>query len=109
MISMLRALVVVLFASALSCHAQEHRLLPVDEGAADPSWVRFRTQLLDAVARRDQKFVTSIVDRRIRNISPQDGPAEFRKLWEPHAADSPLWVQLPKLLYLGSAYVKRDK
>jgi hypothetical protein len=71
--------------------------------------VRFKARLLDALAKRDQKFVISVVDGRIRNTSDKDGIAEFRRLWEPHSAASPLWVELPKILFLGGAFVKRDK
>ena len=45
----------------------------------------------------------------MRNISGVDGVAEFRKLWELNNPDSPLWSELPKLLFLGSAMVKQDK
>ena len=89
--------------------AQEVKLLPADEGAHDPSWTSFKARLLAALAKRDQKFVLGIVDARIRNTLGPDGSAEFRKLWQPHAADSPLWVELPKLLFLGGVFIKRDQ
>lgn len=94
---------------AAGVNAQEVRLPPIDEAASDATWPRFRARLLEALARRDQKFVLGIVDSRIRNISPIDGVTEFRKLWEPQSADSPLWVELPRLLFLGSVFVKRGK
>jgi len=89
--------------------AQEVKLLPVDEGAHDPSWASFKARLLEALAKRDQKFVLGIVDARVRNTLGPDGSTEFRKLWQPHAADSPLWVELPKLLFLGGVFIKRDQ
>ena len=89
--------------------SQAVKLLPVDEGGKDPTWTTFKTRLLEALARRDQKFVLSIVDARIRNTLGPDGSAEFRKLWHPHTADSPLWAELPKLLFLGGVFVKRDQ
>lgn len=89
--------------------AQEIKLPPVDEAAGDATWVRFKARLLDALARRDQKFVISVIDGKIRNTSDKDGSAEFRRLWEPHSAVSPLWLELPKILFLGGAFVKRDK
>lgn len=92
-----------------SAGAQEVKLLPADEGAHDPSWTAFKARLLAALAKRDQTFVLGIVDARIRNTLGPDGSAEFRKLWQPHAADSPLWVELPKLLFLGGVFVKRDQ
>jgi hypothetical protein len=104
-----RLLIALLLVCSFAAYAEQQQLPPVDEGMADATWPRFRTRLLDALAKRDQKFVLSILDSRIRNISSKDGAAEFRKLWEPHAAESPLWVELQKVLFLGSTYVKRDK
>lgn len=108
---MLRHLLVAVALAAVvgGAAAQEVKLLPVDEGASDLSWARFKARLLDALEKRDQKFVLGIVDARIRNTLGQDGSTEFRKLWQPHAADSPLWVELPKLLFLGGVFVKHDK
>ncbi len=108
---MLRHLLAALAVAAVAggAAAQEVKLLPVDEGAHDPSWTHFKARLLDALAKRDQKFVLGIVDSRIRNTLGPDGSTEFRKLWQPHAVDSPLWTELPKLLFLGGAFVKRDQ
>jgi len=108
---MLRCLLaaVALATVAGAATAQQVKLLPVDEGAHDLSWTHFKARLLDALARRDQKFVLGIVDARIRNTLGQNGIMEFRRLWQPQAADSPLWVELPKLLFLGGVFVKRDK
>jgi hypothetical protein len=106
----LRALcVALLLLLATAGAAQELKLLPVDEGASDATWPRFKARLLDALARHDEQFILGIVDRKIRNISGPDGVAEFKKLWEPQSAESPLWAELSKLLFLGGVFVKRDK
>ncbi len=86
--------------------AQQVKLLPVDEAAADISWVRFRNQLLTALARRDKSFVLSIVDAKVDNgpDSPK-GVAEFKKEWEFDGAAAALWPELSKILFLGSVYV----
>lgn len=108
--TLLRALTAaILLVAALTAAAQEVKLFLVDEGASDPSWTRFKARLLDALEKRDQKFVLGIVDGRIRNISDRDGVAEFKKLWEPQSAASPLWTELPKLLFLGGVFVKRER
>ena len=93
---------------ATASAAQEFKLAPVDEGASDASWPRFKARLLAALARRDQQFLLDVVDRKIRNTSGVEGPAEFKKLWEPQSAESAVWTELPKLLFLGSVFVKRD-
>ena len=101
--------VMLLWLSAAACVAQELKLPPVDEGITDATWTRFKARLLQALARRDGPFILDIVDRNIRNTSGTGGIAEFRKLWEPHAAASPLWTELPKVLFLGGVFVKRDR
>ena len=105
----MRALCLTLLLSfAMTCAAQEARLPPVDEGVADATWPRFKARLIDALAHRDQQFIRGILDRKIRNMSDIDGVAEFEKLWEPQSDSSPLWIELPKLLFLGGVFVKRD-
>jgi hypothetical protein len=101
-------LAVLLFTAGNVC-AQPVKIAPVDEATSDATWPRFRTQLIDALIKRDQKFVMGIVDRNVRNISEIKGVAEFRKLWEPNLATSPLWTELPKVLFLGSAFVKQGQ
>ena len=89
--------------------AQELKLPPVDEGATDTTWPRFKARLLEALTQRNPQFLLGIVDPKIRNTSGTDGVAEFKKLWEPQSATSPLWIELQRLLFLGGVFVKRDK
>src|SRR5258706_14324605 len=97
----------VLIALAIGAHAQDFKLLPVDEAINDATWLRFKSHLLDALSKRDQKFVLGIVDARIRNISEKNGSAEFRRLWDLQSAGSTLWIELPKILALGGRFGKR--
>jgi hypothetical protein len=88
--------------------AQEKRLLPVDDGATDASWVSFRNQLLNALAGRDRGFVLSVIAANVRNsMDVPPGIAQFRKHWETDSESSPLWRELSKALFLGSAWLKR--
>lgn len=90
--------------------AQTLTLPPVDEApAADSTWASFKARLLAALARRDSKFILSIVDPRIRNTTEIRGSAEFNKLWQPQAKESPLWIELRKILFLGSVLVKEER
>jgi hypothetical protein len=107
---------IVLWCLCLSClgpavaSAQEGRLEPVDEAAGDASWVSFRNRLLAAVEKRDRKFVLGILDRNVRaSLDGKRGVAAFRKQWDIDAADSALWRELRSALFLGSAYLKREK
>lgn len=103
-------LAVLLLALALAAPAaaQEKKLLPVDEGAKDASWVGFRNDLLNALAARDRRFVLGIVAADVRNtMDAPPGIAAFRKHWETDSETSPLWRELSKALFLGSAWLKR--
>lgn len=88
----------------------DRRLLPVDEASRDSSWVSFRNQLLNAVQARDRKYVMGILTPDVRaNLEAPRGPAEFQKQWDVDADNSPLWHALRSALFLGSAYVTREK
>ena len=101
------ALLLVVSAPTLG---QERTLDPVDEGAKDPSWVSFKNRLLNAVAKRDRKFVASILHPGVRSgMQGGRGVAEFRKQWEFDSESSPLWQELGSALFLGSAWAKREK
>lgn len=90
--------------------AQEMKVMPVDEAAADRSWVTFKNRLLTALEKHDRKYVLSIVDRNIRNgVEGAHGIAEFRRQWDIDSDDSPLWRELASALFLGGAYLKREK
>ncbi|MGH8702330.1 MAG: hypothetical protein ACREVR_14340 [Burkholderiales bacterium] len=90
--------------------SQERKLEPVDEGTRDMSWAHFKNRLLDAVMKRDRKFVLGILDRNVRiGVDGVRGIEEFRKQWFLDTEDSPLWRDLPSALYLGAAYMKRER
>ena len=90
--------------------AQERKLEPVDEAARDPSWVSFKNRLLNAVLKRDRKFMASILHPGVRaGLGGGRGVAEFRREWELDSNTSPLWQELPSALYPGAAWSKREK
>jgi hypothetical protein len=106
-----RVLLAILVGGAFAplLHAQERKLEPVDEGTRDLSWAHFKNRLLDAVMKRDRKFVLGILDRNVRiGVDGVRGVDEFRKQWFLDADDSPLWRDLPSALFLGAAYTKRE-
>jgi len=90
--------------------AAEHRFQPVDEARQDPSWISFRNKLLNAVDARDRKYVMGILAQDVRtSFEGPRGPAEFRKQWDIDGKASPLWRALRSALFLGAAFVERDK
>lgn len=83
---------------------------PRDDAAGDQSWTRFRDHLLEAVQRRDKKFVLGTVDRNVRNgIGQPNGLEEFTRQWQPDAEDSPLWRELPRALHLGAVWYSHER
>ena len=90
--------------------SQDRKLEPVDEATKDMSWAHFKNRLLEAVVKRDRNFVLGILDRNVRiGVDGMRGIAEFRKQWFLDADDSPLWRDLPSALFLGAAYMKRER
>jgi hypothetical protein len=99
----------LLLVSGTCMGAQDLRLPPVDDAAADATWIRFKTLLLDTLARRDHKGLLNTLNSGIRNLSGKAGTPEFARIWRPDKSDSPVWTELPKLLHLGGTYIKRNK
>lgn len=90
--------------------APERKLLPVDEGAADPTWVTFRSRLMNTLKRGDRKGLLAVVDRNIVNsLEAERGIASFRKLWGLDGKDDRLLRDLASSLALGSAWYTRPK
>jgi hypothetical protein len=88
----------------------ERKLLPVDEGGSDPSWVAFRNHLLAALQRGDRATLIGIIDRNIVNgLEAPRGMIEFRKLWDIDTKDDRLLRELSTALNLGSAWHQRGK
>lgn len=102
----LTLLIVAAFSNPV--RAQERRLEPVDEATRDMSWAYFKNRLLEAVMKRDRKFVLAILDPNVRmGLDGVRGVAEFRKQWALDADDSQLWRELPSALFAGAAYRMR--
>lgn len=86
------------------------QILPTDEAASDMTWLRFKNRLVEAVQKRDRKYLLSILDPNIRNqLEGTRGVAEFRKQWDIDSSDTTLWRELGSALQHGAAFVKRDK
>jgi len=91
-------------------HAQERKLAPADEAIGDLSWAYFKNRLLEALMKRDRKFVLSILDRNVRvGIDGARGVPEFSKQWHLDADDTRLWRELSAALFVGAAWLKRGQ
>lgn len=79
------------------------RLPPVDQCAADPSFVEFRNELRGAVERRDTAALLSVVADDIHaSLGGHVGKQDFIELWElKQPRMSRLWKELGEALRLG--------
>jgi hypothetical protein len=85
--------------------AQVGTLEPVDEAAADPSFVLFRARLLEAVATRDTAFVLAHLHPDVKvSFGAENGVEGFRQLWLIDRAEPTLWTELARFLPFGSTY-----
>ncbi len=79
------------------------RLLPRDE--ANESFRRFRTELVEALGRRDTTYLLSILAPEIRNsFGDNFGIDGFRDMWRIGDPDSPIWATLTRALELGGGH-----
>ncbi len=87
----------------------ERKLVPADEGASDPTWTTFRTNLLAALQRGDRTALINTIDRNIINgLEVPPGVAEFRKLWEIDGKSDRVLRDLSASLSLGSAWHQQN-
>lgn len=96
-----------LLLSAIPAFAQVGALLPVDEAAADPSFILFRARLLEAAQARDTSFVFSVLDLHAKlSFGDDEGVEGFRRLWltEPRPEGADVWSVLTRTVALGSTY-----
>lgn len=86
-------------APATPRRSADARLLPVDEGAQDPSFLAFRLRMLEAVGARDTTFLFDRMDDGVRISFGADGGKQgFRDMWDPADPESDVWKILGRVL-----------
>lgn len=90
---------------ALAAFAAPATLPPVDECAADPSFVAFRSTLLAATKRRDvDAIIRALDDKVVVDFGGGEGQSAFRESWRLNDPErSQLWEELENALKLGCA------
>jgi hypothetical protein len=87
------------------CVPAAERLCPTDEGKSDPSFAQFRRELAQAVREKDEAALLARVDSSIRTSFGEGGGIdEFRSVWNPTSAASPLWSELEQILARGGSF-----
>ena len=87
-------------------HAAGQRLAPVDEGPRDPSFVAFRKELKDVIARKDaaKLFHYLASDIHLSFGGDYGGPA-FHQMWKPFDKDTKVWSVLSLIVDNGGKFV----
>ena len=90
--------------------AQSGKLYPVDEGQLSPDFQRFRKELLEAIARKDARFIEQMITEDIKVSFGGDlGKAAFAEKWKLDAPDSPFWQTCRKILQLGGTFDRHNE
>ena len=108
MLKLLFSLVIFPVLLCVTAFAQEEQyVLPVDEAKSNPSFLAFRTRLIEAVKRKDASYVLSITDPNIRiNFGDGGGIAAFRKEWKNLGPSSRFWVEFLPVISNGGRFSK---
>ena len=104
-INRLSVLMLLMLVGSVNLSAQVAKLYPVDEAAKDPTFFAFRARLFQAIQKKDSAFLLSIVDPAIENnFGGTNGFANFKTIWHPERATSPVWSELMRTLSLGGKF-----
>lgn len=103
----MRSTFITLFLVAIALAASLGVLQPVDEASRDPSFLQFRTRLLETVRKKDVAGLKAVVDAKINYSFGDNEPgwAGFKKFHEPELPTSELWPSMTKVLTHGGAWV----
>lgn len=92
-------------AALLGASAQERFLKPVDEGPKDASFVAFRKLATGAVARKDAKFIRSILAKDvIVNFGGTNGVRGFMGEWKDLSPASGFWKEFGWVISHGGKF-----
>jgi hypothetical protein len=103
-------IILIFLAYTASIVGQEKYVRLVDEAGKDKSFSVFRDELLDALRKRDTKFVLSIIDPQISNdFGGGNGVADFKQKWKINNRNSPFWDEMLTVLMNGGAFMDEKK
>lgn len=103
-------LLLLLLGVSINVSAQKERYVrPVDEGKQDKSFSAFRAKLIEAVKKRDKKYLLSVLDPNIKaSFGGDDGIEDFKKMWKFDSPKSKLWDELRVVLSNGGGFHDKD-
>lgn len=98
---------------AIALAAGAARLPPVDQCAGDPSFARFRADLIRTIERKDRKALLDLLaDDVLVDFDGSAGRREFARAWNldrSGAAKSAVWRELRTVMRLGCARIDRAR
>lgn len=98
----------LIFGVLTNVSAQERFVRPVDEAAKDKSFGAFRAKLIEAVKKKDKKYLLGILDPNIKaSFGGDDGIADFKKYWKIDSSKSKLWDELLTVLTNGGMFLDK--
>lgn len=105
-----RWLCIALIALTAAAHAAEPpaptRLPPIDEATKDPSFVQFRNELKDVIARKDAaKLFTYLASDIHLSFGGHYGGPEFHQMWKPFDKDTKIWSVLTLIVDNGGKFI----
>jgi hypothetical protein len=104
MLSLLMLVFVAAVAPAAASAIDEH-VKPWDEGPQDPSFLKFRNQLKDVIARKDAAALIKLLAPEIKlDFGGGNGIAAFQKQWSPSDPKSELWSALSLVVDQGGNF-----
>jgi hypothetical protein len=107
MIVRLFSILMLVALAAMPAGASEiaERMKPWDEAAKDVSFLKFRNELKDIIARKDAAALMRVVAKDIKNgFGGEDGAANFRSFWKPEDQKSEVWRALSLVVEMGGNF-----
>lgn len=106
----LLSLLITILGFSLNVAAQEERYLkPIDEGTQNISFSQFRSKLINAVKKKDKKYLYSVLDPNIKiSFGGDAGIADFKKIWEIDKPNSEVWKELLLVLNNGGTFTQEN-
>ena len=95
----------IILCCVASAAAQERYVRPVDEAKQEPSFYKFREELIAAAERHDAAFILSILDPKIElSFGGDAGTADFKRIWKINSKASPFWNEFLRVLKNGGSF-----
>ena len=98
---------------SLSVRGEEKKcgkVVPIDQGIQDSSFLKFRQDLMIACKKKNVQFILDHLHPKARGgFGSAEDAKEFLQVWKPKSRDSEFWSTLRSVLQLGGRFVQDEK